>query len=88
MNAITVAALWVTVFGVAVTECVAGGPSERCLCKDTANALRLKQAREISVFPATVSCPRLEILVMFKGRRLACLDPTSKQGRNVLKAKR
>ncbi|KAG7481354.1 hypothetical protein MATL_G00065800 [Megalops atlanticus] len=55
--------------------------SQRCLCEGTTQAsVAVSNVQAYKVYPESLACDRIEILVQLKTGRVVCLNPNSKIG--------
>nr|ANO81544.1 chemokine ligand 10 [Plecoglossus altivelis] len=80
--------LWIVVcvLGQAQSSGSVGGGSEKCLCKGKLlNTSRHKPIQfEPVVYPKTIFCMKIEIIVTLKAGMQRCLDPNSWHGRRII----
>lgn len=63
-----------------------GGTSEKCVCHGKpAVIVRAKRMEKIEVFPPTVFCGKIELIVTLKTGIQKCLDTEGKQGKRLLR---
>ncbi|XP_049645831.1 C-X-C motif chemokine 11 [Suncus etruscus] len=60
----------------------------RCHCIDTRiKAVKKADVEKISIIDPTIDCDKTEIIITLKAsKRQICLNPSSKQGKSIIKA--
>ncbi|KAL2092352.1 hypothetical protein ACEWY4_012150 [Coilia grayii] len=78
------ATLLLVLMAAMIINCIPMNTSQRCSCKGTVKALRCHNISEVRVYPSSAFCDRTEIVVKRKMGGKVCLDPASRQGKQIL----